>query len=59
MINHREDVEVEHSPCMRVFRVQSPVATALSPKTGSESSTAKRSATGVKSRVLGDDHYKV
>ena len=40
-------VEEEHSPFMPEIGVQSLVATALVIKTGSDSSTAKRLATGV------------
>ena len=43
----RSGVEVERSPRMREIGVPSPVATDLVVKTGSDSSTAKRSATGV------------
>ena len=43
----RGGVEVERLPHMREIGVRSPVATDLSRKTGSDSSTAKRSATGV------------
>ena len=49
--NRRGGVEVERSPRIREIRVQSPVATDV--KTGSDSSTAKRSATGV------SDQYKL
>ena len=53
----RGGVMVERSPRVQEIGVRSPVATVV--KTGSESSTAKRSEIGVSvTRVLGDDHYK-
>ena len=42
---------------MREIRVRSAVGTEVF-KTVSDSSTAKRSRTGVSSRVLSGDHYK-
>ena len=51
-------VEIDRSSRMREIGVRSPVATDLSWKTGSDSSTAKRSATDVSVKVLVDDHYK-
>ena len=48
MLKHRRGgVEVDRSPRMREIGVRFPVATDLSRKTGSDSSTAKRLATGV------------
>ena len=45
--DRRGGVEIERSPRVREIRVRSPVATDLSRKNSNESSTAKRSATGV------------
>ena len=45
-------------PASRRLGVRIPVVTDLGRKTGRDSSTAKSSAIGVMSRVLGDDHYK-
>ena len=45
-------------PRVQEFGVRSPVATYLSHKRGSDSSTAKRSALVRVSLVLGEDHYK-
>ena len=49
---------LERWPCKRKVGSSNPAAKDLSRKTGSDSSTVKRSAIGVMSRVLGDDHYK-
>ena len=46
-LDRRGDVEVERSPHVREIGVRSPVATDPVVKTGNDSSTAKRSATGV------------
>ena len=45
--DRRDGVEVERSPRVREIGARSPVATDLSRKTDSDSSTTNRSATGV------------
>lgn len=50
---------VDCSPPMREIGVRSPIGTYLRCyKTGSDSSTTKRSATGASAMVLGDDYCK-
>ena len=51
------DADVERTPRLQDIEDRSPVATDISLTNSSDSSTAKRSASGV-SRFLGDNHYK-